>query len=182
MTGVDRGRAAVSAAEDMAFGGTGIDVALDRVGVEWTLATITAGPWWISCGPRVTLATPRRGTRSSSARVRRDHVEITFADGQLTLATVAHELAHALAGTGHGHDDVFRAAFVDVIAVLAGSAAADGLAGAFRAMDVDPGARTWPAPYWVCGDGFVVTSAGSASMAGGSSPSTLTATPIRGSR
>jgi hypothetical protein len=109
-------------------------------------------------------------------------VEITFAEGQLTLATVAHELAHALAGIDHGHDPVFRAAFVDVIAVLAGPDAADDLAGSFRAMGADPGARTWPAPYWACGDGFVVTSAGSASMAGGSSPSTLTATPIRGSR
>jgi hypothetical protein len=179
MNGVDRGRAAVSAAEDMAFGGTGIDVALDRGGVERALVAITGGPWWISCGPPVTLATPRRGTRSSSARARRDHVEITFAEGQLTLATVAHELAHALAGVDHGHDGVFRAAFVDVIAVLAGPDAADALAGAFRAMGVDPGARTWPAPYWACGDGFVVTSAGSASIAGGSSPSTLTATPIR---
>jgi hypothetical protein len=178
MTG-DQGRAGVSAAEDMAFGGTEVDVALDRPGVDLALAAITGGPWWTSCGPPVRLAPPRPSTRSSSARARHDHVKITFAEGQLTLGTVAHELAHALAGVGHGHDGVFRAAFVDVIAVLAGPAAADALAGAFRAMGVDPGARTWPAPYWACGDGFVVTSAGSASIAGGSSPSTLTATPIR---
>jgi hypothetical protein len=182
MTGVDRGRAAVSAAEDMAFGGTGVDVALDRAGADLALATITGGPWWASCGPPVTLAPPRRGTRSSSARARHDQVRITFAEGQLTLATVAHELAHALAGVDHGHDGVFRAAYVDVIAVLTGPDSADGLADAFRAMGVDPGARTWPAPYWARGDGFVVTSAGSASIAGGTSPSTLTATPIRGSR
>ena len=182
MTGVDRGRAAVSAAEDMAFGGTGLDIALDRAGVDGVLVAITGGPWWSSCGPAVTLSSPRGGTRSSSARARRDHVEITFAEGQLTLATVAHELAHALAGIGHGHDAVFRAAFVDVVAVLAGAGAADELAGSFRAMRVDPGVRTWPAPYWVCGDGFVLTSAGSVSMSGGSSPSTLTATPMRGSR
>jgi hypothetical protein len=182
MTGADRGRTAVSAAEDMAFGGTGVDVALDRAGVDLALATITGGPWWISCGPPVSLAPPRRGTRSSRARARHDQVEITFAEGQLTLATVAHELAHALAGIGHGHDGVFRAAFIDVIAVLAGSDAADGLADALRAMGVDPAARRWPAPYWASGDGFVVMSAGAASIAGGSSPSTLTATPIRGSR
>jgi hypothetical protein len=179
MTGVDHGRAAVSAAEDMAFCGTRVDVTLDRAGVDLALATITGGPWWSSCGPPVTLAPPRRGTRSSSARARHDQVEITFAEGQLTLATVAHELAHALAGVDRGHDDVFRAAFVDVIAVIAGPDSADALADAFRAMGVDQGARTWPAPYWVCGDGFVVTCAGSASIAGGSSPSTLTATPIR---
>jgi hypothetical protein len=179
MTGVDRGRAAVSAAEDMAFGGTELDLALDRASADEAVAAITGGPWWISCGPAVTLASPRGGTRSSSTRARRDHVEITLAEGQLTLATVAHELAHALAGIGHGHDAVFRAAFVDVIAVLAGPDAADDLAGSFRAMRVDPGARTWPAPYWAVGDGFVVTSAGSAAIAGGSSPSTSTATPIR---
>lgn len=179
MTGVDRGRAAVSAAEDMAFGGTGLDLALDRAGVDRALAAITGGPWWSSCGPSVTLASPRGGTRSSSARAGHDHVEITFAEGQLTLTTVAHELAHALAGIGHGHDSMFRAAFVDVIAVLAGPDAAVDVTGSFRAMGIDPGVRTWPAPYWACGDGFVVTSAGSASIAGGSSPSTLTATPIR---
>jgi hypothetical protein len=106
-------------------------------------------------------------------------VEVTFAEGQLTLATVAHELAHALAGINHGHDAVFRAAFVDVIAVVAGADAADDLAGSFRAMGIDPAVRRWPAPYWACGDDFVVTSAGSASIAGGSSPSTLTATPMR---
>jgi hypothetical protein len=182
VTGVDRGRAAVAAAEDMAFGGTGLDVALDRAAVADALATITGGPWWVSCGPRVTLAPPQGGTVSSSARARRDHVRIVFADGQLTLATVAHELAHALSGIAHGHDAVFRAALVDVTAVLAGPDAADDLAGSLRAMGVDPAVRTWPVPYWACGDGFVVTSAGSVSIAGGSSPSTLTATPIRRSR
>jgi hypothetical protein len=182
VTGTDRGRAAVSAAEDMAFGGTGLDVVLDRAGVDSAFAAITNGPWWRSCGPSVTLMTPRGGTRSSSARDRCEHVEISLADGQLTLATVGHELAHALAGVEHGHDAVFLAAFVDVIALLAGPDAADDLAGAFGAMGIDPSERTWPAPYWACGDGFVVTSAGSASISGGSSPSTLTATPMRGSR
>ena len=138
MTGVDRGRAAVSAAEDMAFGGTGLDLALDRAGVDRALAAITGGPWWSSCGPSVTLASPRGGTRSSSARARHDHVEITFAEGQLTVTTVAHELAHALAGVGHGHDAMFRAAFVDVIAVLAGPDAAADLTGSFHAMESIP--------------------------------------------
>ena len=50
------------------------------------------------------------------------------------------------------------------------------------AMGVAAGDRTWPAPYSPGSATFVVTSAGSVSTSGGSSPSTLTATPIRLSR
>ena len=50
------------------------------------------------------------------------------------------------------------------------------------AMGVDVGERRWPAPYRAARRRFVVTSAGSVSMSGGSSPSTLTATPMRRSR
>ena len=58
--GVDRGVSddrsigpgAVAAAEDMAFGGTGARLALDRAGVDRALAAITAGPWWRSCADR----------------------------------------------------------------------------------------------------------------------------------
>jgi hypothetical protein len=154
---IDRGKVAVAAAEEMAFGGTDLDVPLGRSAVERRVADLTTGPWWRSCGPSVAMATPRRGTRSSSAEHRTGHVTIRLADEQLTVATAAHELAHALAGVGHGHDAVFRVAYVDVVAVLAGSAHTTALADGFVAMGVAVGDRRWPAPYWAVGDGFVVT-------------------------
>ena len=113
------------------------------------------------CGPAVTLASPRGGTRSSSARAPCAATSRSrFADGQLTLATVAHEFAHALAGIDHGHDAVFRAAFVDVVAVLAGAGAAVAARRLVRARWAStPGVRRGRRPIWASGDGFVVTSA-----------------------
>jgi hypothetical protein len=172
----------VAAAEEIAFGGTVADAPLVRRALEQRLEALTAGPWWRCCGPVVTVSTPRGGARSSSARDRPGHVDIRLADEQLTLATVAHELAHALAGVDRGHDAVFRAAFVDVASVLAGAEAAVALADAFVAMGAALAPRRWPTPYWAVGDGFVVTSAASACTGWASSPSTLTATPMRRSR
>ena len=142
----------------MTFGGTDLEDALDRRAAEGALELITAGPWWRSCGPPVTVSAPRGGTRASRARDHAGKVAIQLSDEQLNLATVAHELAHALADVGHGHDAVFRAAYVDVVAVLAGPAGAGALAEAFVAMGVEPGDRGWPAPYRAVGDGFVITS------------------------
>ena len=118
---VDAGRTAVLAAEEIAFGGTTLDLPVDRVTADRTIAEITAGPWWRSCGVVVAVQRPRHGTRSSSARHRPDHVEIQLSDEQLTRATVAHELAHALATVARRHDEVFRAAYLDVVAVIGGT-------------------------------------------------------------
>jgi len=155
----DRGRAAVAAAEERAFGGTELDEQIDRRTAESRLAEVTAGSWWHGCGPAVSVARPRAGARSSSARGVSDRVEIQLTDGQLSVATVAHELAHALAGLAHGHDDAFRAAYVDVVATLAGAGPAAALAEAFVAMGIAAGERRWPSPHRVVGDGFVVVSA-----------------------
>ncbi len=151
---VDAGRTAVLAAEEIAFGGTTLDLPVDRVTADRTIAEITAGPWWRSCGVVVAVQRPRRGTRSSSARHRPDHVEIQLSDEQLTRATVAHELAHALATVARRHDEVFRAAYLDVVAVIGGTVCADALADAFAAMGIAAGDRRWPAPYWAEGDAF----------------------------
>ena len=45
---------------------------------------------------------------------------VALATGQRDVATLAHELAHALAGVAGGHDARFRAALVDIVVVLAG--------------------------------------------------------------
>ena len=71
MTVIDRGQAAVAAAEEAAFGGTSFDVPISRREAERAIVRITAGPWWRECGPSVVVQSPRHGTRSSSARDRR---------------------------------------------------------------------------------------------------------------
>ena len=83
----------------------------------------------------------------------RSTVEIRLADGQLTETTVAHELAHALAGVDRGHDERFRAAHVDVTALLCGAAART-LAATYRSFGLAVGDRAWPAPWRADGDTF----------------------------
>lgn len=154
----DRGRTAVAAAEEAAFGGTSIDDARPRAELESQLAAVVTGPWWAASGPPVHVVTPRRSARSSSARhdSRRSGVEVRLTDEQLTLATVAHELAHALAGVACAHGPRFRAAYVDVVALLAGAAEADHLAGAFAQFGVPAGQRAWPAPFRAEGATFAI--------------------------
>jgi hypothetical protein len=72
----------------------------------------------------------------------------------MTVATLAHELAHALAGSAAGHDAVFRIAYADVVGVITNLASTDRrrdlhvhqLLEAFTAAGLPVGARRWPAP------------------------------------
>ena len=151
----DRGRAAVAAVEEAAFGGTDADEPLDREILHDRIAGVVNGPWWQQCGPDVTVTTPRRSTRSSTARFRGpEPVEVRLADGQLTLATVGHELAHALAGVDDGHGETFRAAHVDVVDLLCGAGAAAALGDAYRAFHLSVADRQWPAPWRADGESF----------------------------
>lgn len=150
----DVGREAVAAAEEAAFGGTDVDDRRDRASLQARLSAVVDGPWWREYGPAVTIGRPRASDRSSSARTCGSGVEVRLASGQLTLATVVHELAHALAGLSHGHDPLFRAAYVDVTALLAGVEAARRLTGAFEAFGLGVGERTWPQPWVIDGDTF----------------------------
>jgi len=156
----DIGCTAVYAAEEVAFGGTDLDEELPLAALFAAAGQLTAGEWWRSSGgPAVTVTAARMDARSSAARAAGGtgaHVSITLAHGQGTLATVAHELAHALAGVRHGHDATFRAAHVDVVALLAGADAADRLAAAYRELGVPTGGRQWPPPVRMVGHGFVV--------------------------
>jgi hypothetical protein len=154
----DRGRAAVAAVEDAAFGGTDADVPIDREALHSRIADVVDGPWWRACGPPVTVTTPRRSTRSSTARSRVDEggepVEIRLAEDQLTVATVAHELGHALAGVGHGHGEIFRSAHIDVVALLCGAEVSQRLAAAYTAFELAVGTRAWPPPWRADGESF----------------------------
>lgn len=155
----DRGQVAVAAVEEATFGGTDADVPIAREALHGRIADVVNGPWWRSGGPPVTLSTPRRSTRSSTARTHATvgvDVEIRLAEGQLTTATVAHELAHALAGIAAGHGERFRAAHIDVVALLCGASMSETLASSYSAFGLPVGDRGWPAPWRADGESFRV--------------------------
>lgn len=161
----DVGRAAVAAVETTAFGGTSLDDVVGRSRAEGWVSDVVAGPWWLQAGPPVIVRRPRVSTRSSSARVAADDqqrlgahapVEVQLADEQCSLATVAHELAHALAGVAAGHGPRFRAAHVDLVSVLAGRSTGVFLAECYGRFGLAVSARRWPEPWRVDGDGFRV--------------------------
>jgi len=156
--GADLGRCAFGEAEQSAFGGTELE---DEVAVSELMAlavTVTTGDWWREAGgPLVRVEAARASARSSHARSGGvGPVAITLAAGQHDRATLAHELAHALAGIERGHDDRFRAAEIDLVALLAGPSAAERLAAACGAFGLAVAARSWPAPWRCTGAGFLL--------------------------
>jgi hypothetical protein len=156
--GGDAGRAAVLEAEEAAFGGTDADAPLPWSDLVARGRAVTAAPWWAAAGgPPVELHPARAGARTSSANgsTAGGDVVICISEVQQTAATLAHELAHALAGVASGHDARFRAAHVDVVTVLAGEQLADHLRAAYRVFDLVVGERPWPAPQVASGAGFV---------------------------
>ena len=86
----------------------------------------------------------------------RGAVAVALATGQRDVATLAHELAHALAGVAGGHDARFRAALVDIVVVLAGPGPAAHLADALARFDLAVAPRPWPPPACAEGEGFVL--------------------------
>ena len=152
---MDHDRSAVYAAELAAFDGTDLESRQEFARIAELVGALTAGSWW--CGPTVDLRRARRDALSSTTRcpvAGPDPLIIRLADGQLTVATAAHELAHALAGVDRGHDATFRIAYLDVIEVITNVDPLDRrhdlhvvqLASAFEAARLDVGARRWPAP------------------------------------
>ncbi|MFV0308677.1 MAG: hypothetical protein ACK5OX_13145 [Desertimonas sp.] len=168
---VDLGRTALGEAEERAFGGTGAERPRSLVDLAERSAAVTTGEWWRQAGgPIVTIGGARSSARSSGARAVSGggagrHVEVALAVGQHDLATLAHELAHALAGVDHGHDALFLAALVDLTSVLIGSAGAEALSEALAHFALRPTARGWPRPWCAEGVGFRVVT-GAAEVAG----------------
>jgi hypothetical protein len=107
-------------------------------------AALTAGSWWVA-GP-VPLLAARRDAEASSARQSSGAIEIRLAGPQCTPATLAHELAHVLAGIGHGHDARFRRAHVDVVSSLLGDEPGEWLADAYARFALPLGDRGWGQP------------------------------------
>jgi hypothetical protein len=151
----DAGREAVYAAEERAFGGTDLDDVEPLDDLRAIGSAVTVSDWWRSArAPTVAIDPTRAG--SSSARRHGDAVVIRLAADHHTRGTLCHELAHALAGIDHGHDATFRAAHVDVVAMIAGAAAATGLVSVYAELGVPPSRRRWPPPVRAVGDGFVL--------------------------
>jgi hypothetical protein len=149
----DCGRAEVYAAEAAAFDGTDLELVRSFEAVSSVITAVVEGPWWP--GPPVHVAAARRDAASSSARERADaSTVIRLAAEQTTIATAAHELAHALAGPGAGHSPVFLAAYLDVVAVATNLDSrdrrhrlhVDQLHDALVAAGLVVGARAWPPP------------------------------------
>lgn len=162
----DVGRAELYACEIAAFDGTDLEEvrALDEMTA--LIERLVADQWW--SGPPVRVAASRSDARSSATHgpvgvsgatsLGADGsgipVTIRLAAGQATIATAAHELAHALAGIDHGHDATYRRAYLDVVTMITnlqtsdrrGTTHTDQLADAFAAAGLDIGTRRWPAP------------------------------------
>ena len=152
---VDRRRADVYAAEVAAFDGTDLETVRTFDAVAAVMNQVVTGSWWP--GPPVRVEGARRDARSSSARRHEPSgptVVIRLAAEQTTIATAAHELAHALAGPAAGHAPVFLAAYLDVVSVITNLDSADRrrdlhvgqLRNAFDSVGLEVGARQWPAP------------------------------------
>ncbi|CAN5573543.1 hypothetical protein BH24ACT5_BH24ACT5_15490 [soil metagenome] len=153
----------MAAVEAAAFGGTTVDEVVRRSQAEAWIGEVVDGPWWRQAGPPVQVRRPRSSTRSSSARVTADDdrrlgsrapVEIQLADEQCSQATVAHELAHALAGVPAGHGPRFRVAHVDVVSVIVGRSTGAFLAECYDRFGLEVPPRQWPDPWRGDGDGF----------------------------
>ena len=149
----DCGRAELYAAEAAAFDGTDLESELPFDDVAAAIDGVTGGAWWPGGAVRVVAA--RRDARSSNARrIDATTTVIRLAATQLTIATAAHEVAHALAGPLLGHSPVFLAAYLDVVAVITNLDSCDRrgdlhvrqLRGAFDVAALAVGRRQWPAP------------------------------------
>jgi hypothetical protein len=149
----DCGRAELYAAEAAAFDGTDLESVRPFDDVVAAINGVAGGVWWPGGAVRVIAA--RRDASSSSAR-RSDGTTtvIRLSAEQLTIATAAHELAHALAGPVLGHSPVFLAAYLDVVAVITNLDSRDRrrdlhvcqLRDAFDVAGLAVGRRQWPAP------------------------------------
>lgn len=150
---VDSGRAEVYSAEAAAFEGTDLESVRPFAEVAAVVEAVVGGMWWP--GTPVHAVPARSDAGSSSARrVEGETTVIRLAANQTTIATAAHELAHALAGPASGHSAVFLAAYLDVVAVITNLDSRDRrrqlhveqLREAFEAVGLTPARRQWKPP------------------------------------
>lgn len=156
----------VYAAELAAFDGTDLEEPQPFEVIGGLLRRVVNDTWW-PAGP-VEVRRARSDASSSTTRCSVDSLgtsaTIRLSAPQMTVATAAHELAHALAGAGRGHDAVYRRAYLDVVRVITNLDTTDRrhdihvaqLAEAFAAARLVVGERSWPAPPEAIGSAFAL--------------------------
>ncbi len=145
----DSDRSRVYAAEDLVFDETLFTEPLGATGIVEMARLIAADPWWLAEGIEFRVTPARRESHHSSARVTAGVARIRLSLRQEDAATLAHELAHLVAthrGGRTGHGPLFRAAELDVVAVVCGTAASARLARAFADDGLAIAPRLWQAP------------------------------------
>ena len=162
----DPDHTAVYAAELAAFAGTDLEEPRPFEVIDGLLRRVVNGSWWP--GGVVDVRQARSDASSSATRCAVDEhgasATISLSAPQMTVATAAHELAHALAGAGQGHNAVYRRAYLDVVRVITNLDTTDRrhgihvtqLADAFAAAGLRVGERVWPAPPEAIGSAFAL--------------------------
>lgn len=145
----DDARSEVYAAELSATAGTSLEATRTLDELRAAATRITHSPWWPVGDIAVVAA--RADAHSSCARYREGRIEVRLAAGQMDMATLIHEMAHALAGLDAGHGALFRRAHIDIASAAIGAQAATWVERAYRAADLDIADRCWPQPSAVGG-------------------------------
>lgn len=141
----DHGRSEVYAAELQAFMGTGLEKVRPFEELQQLFAQVISVSWWPR--PDVRLRRSRSDAFSSVARFRDGQAPtISLAKGQMTVATLIHELAHVLAGGWAGHGPLFRRAQLDLTACWIGVREAAWLSDAYAGFGLGIGERAWSEP------------------------------------
>jgi len=118
----DDARSEVYAAELSATAGTSLEATCTLDELRAAATRITHSPWWPVGDIAVVAA--RADAHSSRAQYRAGAIEVRFATGQMDMATLIHEMAHALAGLDAGHGALFRRAHIDIASAAIGAQAA----------------------------------------------------------
>mgnify|MGYP001792394503 CR=1 FL=1 len=162
----DTDRAAVSEAEIAAFDGTDLERVRSFDELCAVADHVVAGEWWRSCADvvadrsirqigSVSVVSSRADARSSVAvEAPGSPPQIRLAPPQATLVTLAHELAHVLAGVSEQHGPVFRRAMLDTVGAVTNTTSVDRrgrlhveqLADAFQVAGLSLSEPRWPAP------------------------------------
>jgi hypothetical protein len=149
----DRDRQRVYDAEDAAFVDTTYAERLGASGCRWLLERMVATPWWASCArPAPVLRAARADSTRSTTVVGAGRAEVRIGPGMDQAHVLSHEAAHLLAGSDATHGPVFRAAHLDVAAVVLGRHGADRLSERYTRFGLRVHGRRWPPPP-ECGEG-----------------------------
>lgn len=153
MASRDADRQRVYDAEDAAFLDTTYAERLGERGCRWLLDRLVATPWWAACGRSTPVLRAARADSSRSTTVLGEgRSEVRIGPGMDQAHVLSHEAGHLLAAPDATHGPRFRAAHLDVAAVVLGRHGADRLFERYTRSGLRLEARGWPPPP-DCGTG-----------------------------